>query len=263
MFQSIKRSSVLDEDYLRHMTLNTYRFYRNKFGSKYGELVICNDSKNYWRKDIFPHYKHSRKAKIKDSDLDWSSIFNSMTKIREEVKEIFPYKSITVDRTEADDIISVICKHTRSEKILIISSDKDFQQLHRYENVDQYSPIRKDFLSCDDPEEFLTDHIIKGDTSDGIPNILSDDDVFLMQDKRQKPCGKKKIGIIKENLSEWTGTDKWKRNQSLIDLNSLPKQYESAILAEYDKEPVGKRSNMLNYFIQNKLKNLMPNIEEF
>jgi len=245
------------------MTLNTYRFYRNKFQSKYGELVICNDSFNYWRKDIFPFYKQNRKEKLKSSELDWNEIFSSMSKIREEIKSIFPYKNITVDRTEADDIISVICKHKRDEKILIISSDKDFQQLQRYDNVEQYSPVKREFLICEDPELFLLEHIIKGDSSDGIPNILSDDDVFIMQDKRQKPCGKKKISVIKEELSEWTETDKWKRNQSLIDLNSLPKEYESAILSEYEKDPIGKRSNMLNYFIQNKLKNLMSNIEEF
>tara|TARA_R100001082_G_C4343428_1_gene151187 strand:+ start:388 stop:948 length:561 start_codon:yes stop_codon:yes gene_type:complete len=186
-----------------------------------------------------------------------------MTKIREEVKNTFPYKNITVERTEADDIISVICKNYNDEKMLIVSSDKDFQQLQRYPNVEQYSPIRKDFLVCDDPETFLLDHIIKGDSSDGIPNILSDDDVFTIEDKRQKACGKKRMTTIKEDISQWSNTDHWKRNQSLIDLNLIPEQYQSAIIKEYEKEPIGKRSNILNYFITNKLKNLMSNIEEF
>ena len=264
IFSVAKQEQKIDENFIRHLVLNTYRMVKTKFGDTYGDLVICDDTSNCWRKDCFEHYKANRKKNQDKSAIDWSDVFGVMNIIRNEVRETFPYKCLSVDRVEADDIIAVLSrKYHTSEKILIVSNDKDFQQLQRYENVDQYSPIRKDFLSCDNPEEFLTDHIIKGDSSDGIPNILSDDDVFLMQDKRQKPCGKKKIGIIKESLSEWTGTDKWKRNQSLIDLNSLPKQYESAILAEYEKEPVGKRSNMLNYFIENKLKNLMPNIEEF
>ncbi len=245
------------------MTLNTYRLYRNKFRSNYGELIICNDSKNYWRKDIFPYYKHGRKSKLKNSELDWDSIFNTMTKIKEEVKTNLPYKNLTVNRTEADDIISVICKNVRDEKILIVSSDKDFQQLQRYDNVEQYSPLKKEFLVCDDPETFLVDHIIKGDTTDGIPNILSDDDVFTIKEKRQKPCGKKKMNEIKEDLSEWSTTDKWKRNQTLIDLNNIPSEYQSAIMVEYESHKPVDRSGMLNYFIDNRLKNLMSNIEEF
>jgi len=87
--------------------------------------------------------------------------------------------------------------------------------------------------------------------------------VFIQEDKRQKPCGKKKIGIIREELSEWTSTDKWNRNQQMIDMTMIPEDVENTILLEFNKEPVGKRSNILNYFIQKNLKYLMNYIEEF
>lgn len=198
------------------------------------------------------------------SDIDWSSIFNVLDSIKKEVKETFPYKNLRVERTEADDIIGVICEEYHDkEKILIISNDKDFQQLQKYPNVEQYSPSKKKFLTCNDPENFLIDHIISGDSSDGIPNILSDSDVFVDENKRQKPCGAKKINSIKEDLSEWTKLDNWKRNQNLIDMTKIPSSYRSQILEKFNEEPRQERSHLLNYFIANNLKNLISNIGDF
>ena len=196
--------------------------------------------------------------------MNWNEFYDIMNVIHDEIIHNLPYKNLQINDAEADDIIAIISKHNHTnEKILIVSSDKDFQQLQRYSDVYQYSPIKKDFLTCEDPENFLLEHIIKGDSSDGVPNILSDDDVFVKEDKRQKPCGKKKIEIVKSELSEWNETDNWNRNQLMIDMNMIPEGVEKTILDEYNKEPTGKRSNILNYFIQNKLKILMEHIEEF
>jgi len=264
LFHASKSEEGLTEDLVRHLILNMYRMYRTKFSNEYGEIIICNDGRRYWRKEEFPQYKANRKKQRKTSSVDWDTFYDIMNVIQEEIINNLPYKNLQIDNAEADDIIAIISKHNHNnEKILIISSDKDFQQLQRYPNIYQYSPIKKDFLICEDPENFLLDHIIKGDSSDGIPNILSDDDVFIQEDKRQKPCGKKKIHAIKEELSEWTSTDNWSRNQLMIDMTMIPHEVEKHILIEFEKEPIGKRSNILNYFIQNKLKILMESIEEF
>ena len=264
LYQALKIDSEINEDMVRHILLNTYRMYRTKFGNKYGEIVICHDGGKYWRKDIFPHYKANRKKSRDSSDLDWNKIHDIMDKLYEEFYNTFPYKNIKIKRVEADDIIAILCKkyHTE-EKILIVSSDKDFQQLQKYPNVKQYNPLKKGFIECEDPEGFITEHILKGDYSDGIPNILSDDDTFIMEDKRQKPCGKKRIAKIRENLGEYTSLENWNRNQQLIDFNYIPDEIRELILIEYDKDPVGQRNNILNYFIDKRLRNLMQHIEEF
>jgi len=264
LFHAVKSENGLTEDLVRHLVLNMYRMYRKRFSAEFGEIIICNDGREYWRKNSFPQYKANRKKQRKSSSVDWSEFYGIMNVIQDEVIKTFPYKNLQINDAEADDIIAIISKHNHNnEKILIVSSDKDFQQLQRYENVYQYSPIIKDFLICEDPENFLLEHIIKGDSSDGIPNILSDDDVFVEENKRQKPCGKKKINTIKGELSEWTNSNNWNRNQRMIDMNMIPEEVESSILEEYAKEPIGKRSNMLDYFIQKNLKNLMESIEEF
>ena len=207
LFHAIKSENGLTEDLVRHLVLNMYRMYRKRFSAEFGEIIICNDGREYWRKNSFPQYKANRKKQRKSSSVDWSEFYGIMNVIQDEVIKTFPYKNLQINDAEADDIIAIISKHNHNnEKILIVSSDKDFQQLQRYENVYQYSPIIKDFLICEDPENFLLEHIIKGDSSDGIPNILSDDDVFVEENKRQKPCGKKKINTIKGELSEWTNS---------------------------------------------------------
>jgi len=258
------RNGDIDEDIIRHMVLNTYRLYRNKFKNKYGELVIANDSKDCWRRDYYPLYKASRRKDQKKSHIDWNEIYRLLNLIREEIKTVFPYKNLAVERTEADDIIAVLVKryHT-TENIVIVSNDKDFQQLQRYPNVSQYSPLKKSMLVCNNPEKFLIDHIIKGDVSDGIPNILSDDDVFMDEDKRQKPCGKKKIGVIKEDLKSYNTTPNWERNNRMINLNMIPEDIESQIIDEFDIEPVHDSGKVFNYFIEKKLRRLMEDIQEF
>tara|TARA_Y100000296_G_C5156964_1_gene249644 strand:+ start:124 stop:960 length:837 start_codon:yes stop_codon:yes gene_type:complete len=264
IFQAMKYSDITDEDLIRHMVLNTYRIYTSKFKNKYGEVVICHDSPDCWRKEVFPQYKHSRRKNQKKSQHDWNAIFSCILKIREEIETIFPWKNVSVPHTEADDIIAILTKQFyHQEPIVIVSNDKDFQQLQRYENVKQYSPLKKSFLKCDNPEKFLIEHIIKGDASDGIPNILSDDNVFVEENKRQKPCGDKKASLIMENLNEWNTSDNWKRNQTLVDLNQIPSHTEQEILKAYNLCTPTTDGKIFDYFVKHKLTKLLENVEEF
>jgi len=119
-------------------------------------------------------------------------------------------------------------------------------------------------LDCADPEDFLFEHIVKGDSGDGIPNILSDDDVFVVEGKRQKPCGAKKINQLREDRETIESTRNWNRNKILIDLSEIPEEMEDRIMQHWYYEPiVGSRSKIFNYFVEHKLKNLMGDIQEF
>lgn len=264
LFARLKNVDEIEEDMVRHIVLNTLRIYKKRFQSEYGELVLTYDGGKYWRKDIFPYYKAARKEKQNNDEYDWNRIFGVINKIRDEVEEIFPYKTIRIDHLEADDVIAVLTKNFHDqEKIMIVSSDKDFQQLQRYENVKQYSPKVKGLITNNEPEKYLIRHIIKGDISDGIPNIISDDDTFVNPDKRQKPCGEKKISAITEELETWTNNDNWIRNQKLVDFNQIPDWVEERVLQVWNEPIEGRRSLLFNYFVQNKLKMLMEDIQDF
>ena len=263
-----KRDSV-EPGMVRHMILNSLRMYRQSFFEEYGELVICYDSKHYWRRDYYPEYKASRKKTRDSSGHDWDDIFEFLNMMKEEIKDNFPYKVLEVYGAEADDIIATLCHELEFDngKTLILSGDKDFVQLQKYKNVSQYSPITKKFVNGIDPNEYLYEHILKGDTGDGVPNVLSPDNTFV-DGLRQKPLSKKKI-------AEWAGpmcehvlpTDEvkrnYQRNKKLIDLTQSPNELFMECKKAYDDAPEGDRSKLLNYFIKNRLQELTNSIGDF
>ena len=270
MHLNMNKRTEPDGDMVRHMILNSLRMYRSRFFEEFGELVLCYDSKHYWRRDFFPLYKHNRKKGREESSHDWDSIFECLNEIKTELKDVFPYKFLEVLGAEADDIIGVLCGELEYDngKTLIVSGDKDFIQLQKYKNVSQYSPITKKFVNGEDPVRYLQEHILKGDTSDGVPNVLSPDHTFY-EGIRQRPLGKKKINawIDAEDLTEMLPNDEarrnYQRNKKLIDLDATPNELFTEILKEFQNAPEGDRSKLLNYFMQKRLKNLTESIGEF
>ena len=266
MHLHMSKSKEPDGNMVRHMILNSLRMYRTRFSSEYGELVLCYDSKHYWRRDYFPEYKSGRRKSREKDDKNWDAIFLCLNEIKDELKENLPYKFLEVYGAEADDIIGILCA-TISEEIMIISGDKDFIQLQRYPNVKQFSPITKKSVNGANPGGYLKEHIFRGDTSDGIPNVLSPDNTFT-DGLRQKPLGKKKIASwMEHDFDDVAPNDEvkrnYQRNRKLIDLTYTPEELTREIINTYNEAPFGDRSKLLNYFIQKRLKNLTESIGEF
>ena len=195
-----------------------------------------------------------------------------MNKIREELKEYFPYPVIHVDRAEADDVIGTLCYQFGSvlgdgaERILILSGDKDFAQLQRFSNIDQFDPVRKKKIKIGNAENFLLEHIIKGDPGDGIPNILSDDDVFIMTNKRQKPVTKKKMDEIKDKIAKnnLNGINRnYHRNKYIIDLSHVPNNIKETVLEQYNQQANKEKKSLMPYFMKYRLKNLLESMGDF
>ncbi len=260
--------SSVDENLVRHMILNTIRTYVKKFKESHGpEVIIACDNRNYWRRDVFPHYKAGRKKARAASGHDWSSIFESLNKIREELKESSPYKVIDVDGAEADDVIgTLVQKYSANEKVMILSSDKDFAQLQRYPNVEQFSPILKKFVKEPFPLIQLKQLIIRGDKGDGIPNILSSDDVFVAGG-RQKPITESKIiKWLNQDPKEFCNDEMFRnysRNEIMIDLTKVPDSLKQNILNTYEAAKGKTKQEFMNYMIANRLKNLLEVAHEF
>ncbi len=266
MVQINGRNAVeLSEDLVRHMVLNSLRGHYKRFRKEYGEMIIACDSGNVWRREVFPNYKAGRKKVRDKSGHDWTTIFEIMSKIKNELKEHMPYKVIEIDTAEADDIIAVLVKKYINQKILILSGDKDFIQLHN-NRVKQYNPVLSKFVGQGEtPSIYIKEHILKGDRSDGIPNVLSDDDVFI-EGRRQRPLTKKKIASwVDEVFPTFTEEEQknYDRNRKLIDLSLIPPELEAKIYNEFDEVKVAHRSKILNYFITRKLKTLIEVIDEF
>lgn len=264
----------LDENLLRHMILNSIRMYRAKFRNEYGEVVICCDAGNNWRKEVFPQYKYKRKKSREDSPFDWGTIFDVLNKVRDEIAENFPYKVMHIDRCEADDIIAQLAIHTQEfgnyEKVMIVSSDKDFAQLQVMDNVHQYSPMKKNRIVEKNPRRELLKHILTGDASDGVPNVLSDDDCFV-EGRRQRPVRSKLIENVllsedpvnNEHMTEDMKRN-FSRNKKMIDLWELPSDLKREIINTFEnQDPIENNSKVLNYLIQNNCRRLIEDIGDF
>jgi len=262
---NMRKSNEVDEGMVRHMILNSIRLYRQQFTKEYGEVILTYDSKHYWRREYFPNYKAGRKKSREKDNKDWDKIFGVLNKIKAEFKDNLPYKYLEVYGAEADDIIATLCKNFQDEKIMIVSGDKDFIQLHKYPNVKQYSPILKKYVNGHNPDTYIKEHILKGDTSDGVPNVLSQDNTFI-DGIRQRPLGRKKIetwlDIHIDDLPEEVKRN-YQRNDKLINLDNVPEELEKEIMVDFCEAPCGDRSKLLNYFIQSRLKNLTSEIGEF
>lgn len=278
----IKISEGIDKELVRYMVLNSLRMYFQKFCAEYGpEVVLCYDSKRYWRREFFPFYKGNRKKDREKSNFNWSEIFEVLNELRDEIRENMPYKVMDVDGSEADDIISVLTKNISiknirlqkdmqpCEKVLVLSGDKDFIQLQKYPWLKQYNPILKKYICGIDPKEYIIEHVLKGDKSDGIPNYLSEDDTFVER-KRQKPLSKKTLEkITKLSPEQFCNEEQlhfYNRNLTLIDFSYIPKEIEDSILdSYYSLIPAGSDqiNKMYSYFMKHKLSSLIEKIEEF
>ena len=265
---------------LRHMILNTIRSYNKRYRDEYGDTIIACDNRHYWRREIFPYYKAGRKTSRESSGMDWSSIFDALNIVREELDEVFPYPVINIDGAEADDVIGTLAEYSQTigeesvlfgditpDPFLIVSGDHDFQQLQKYSNVKQWAPAQKKWVKIKQPaHEVLLEHIIRGDKGDGIPNMLSADDCFV-QGVRQRPIRKTLIAEwVKQKPEQFITGDMaagYNRNSQLVDLTKTPQEIKDAIINSYEAQTNKDKSHLLNYFIKNKMKHMIDVIDEF
>ena len=279
--RELKGNEVEVKNLIRHVTLSTIKSYKKKYGKEYGNVVICCDGRKYWRKEFFQHYKGMRKTNREKSDLDWGLIFDTLSEMRKDLATYFPYKVLHVDRAEADDIIAVLTKYAQEneliqqglveepQKILILSSDKDFKQLQLYPSVKQWSPMQKKYVTATKKEiiEHKIEHIVKGDAGDGVPNILSKDDVFMIGE-RQKPMSAKRLQEFFAEGYKACKTDderrNWHRNATLVDFEHIPADVNDEIVSAYiNNKPTGDKMAIMQYLIDNKCRLLLDELEDF
>lgn len=270
---SQNKNQKLDEGLIRHMILNTLRMYNMKFKAKYGKLIVVCDGGS-WRRDVYPEYKASRRKNRAEgtSGHDWTEVFRIMNLVREEIIESMPYQVLQFDNVEADDIIATLVEATQEfgqhDDVMIVSADKDFIQLQRYDNVKQFSPMTKKLVTDKNPSVYLFEHILKGDSSDGVPNVLSADDVFT-SGGRQTPLTAKKIAewsLAKNTLAETMPSEVYRnfvRNRQLIDLSYIPERISKMILDGHNASPQKGNAKVLNYLISKRCNLLIGCASEF
>ena len=267
----VQRLNV-DENLIRHMILNSIRMYRQKFQNEYGEVVIVADGAGNWRRDVFPQYKYKRRKNREESSIDWNEAFRIINMVRDEIRDHFPYKVMHMPKCEADDVIAKLALETQEfgkhEPVMIISADHDFIQLHKYDNIKQYSPMLKKFVKDKNPRLYSMTHIFKGDGGDGVPNVLSDDNVFV-DERRQTPVTKKKLDVWleAEDLQKVMGDTIYRnylRNKKMIDLTETPDFIKEQIINNFEsQDPKKNKGKVFPYLVQKRCKRLVECVQEF
>ena len=262
----------VEENLLRHMILNSIRMYRQKFQNEYGEVVVVADGAGNWRRDVFPQYKHKRRKNREESKIDWNEAFRIINMVRDEIRDHFPYKVMHQPNCEADDVIAQLSLETQEfgkhEPVMIVSADHDFIQLHKYENIKQYSPMLKKYVKDNNPRLYSQTHIFKGDGGDGVPNVLSDDNVFV-EDRRQSPVTKKKIEawLNAKDLQKAMGDTIYRnylRNKKMIDLTETPPAIREEIINNFEsQDPMRNKGKVFPYLVQKRCKRLLECVQEF
>lgn len=274
-------------DLSRHSIIASLVGYKKKHGATYGELVIACDSNDYWRTDVFPQYKATRKASKETSDIPWDKVYYGINTVRQELIDNFPWKTLHVPKCEGDDIIAVMTKFVQENQlstsgifdepqpVLIVAADTDDVQLTQFDGVRQWCPLQKKFLtklSKVDLKKFMIEHIVKGDVGDGVPNIHTRDDFFVTKEEGERqrsvtqnmldlvfeygidgidrfPRLKKEIDIIKKNGKPGKGKIEESDEDFNIRISDIKTRYNrNSRLVIFDHIPTNIRDSIISHY---------------
>ena len=265
-----KLGEDLTKENFRIGLLNSLLTFVKKFKFDYGTDIVVALDGNSWRRGAFTHYKFKRKEQRKKDKHDWKEIHNFFDEIIDEFKEVLPYKFLRLEGAEGDDIVAVLARYTK-EKVIIIGSDKDYMQLQLDDNVYQYCPMKDDFLSEEkkDIPFILFHHIMKGDSSDGIPSVINPSNCFF-EGVRQKPLTEIYIAECfeeakKNNLETFLGEEKYKRfkeNKNLIDFRCIPEELQNRIIESFENYGDIK-NDMYKYIAEKNIPQFFDEINNF
>lgn len=269
----------INVEQMRHLVLSTLKFNALKFKKEgYTEIFICVDNakKGYWRKSVASYYKANRSISREANEWDWEGIFNGLHTVVDEISENLPYYVINVDHAEADDGIAVLTEYFSklNYKIMIVSSDGDFTQLHKFPNVRQWSPIQKKFVVPKiDPYMDKLIKVVKGDKKDNVASIKVRGDFHTTKQpgERSPSVYKKELDALSllltdEEIKSVLPEDQWNRfkeNRILIDFDYIDENIKQEILKCYTEYKLPKRNKIYSYFVKNGLVKLINEINNF
>lgn len=284
-----KNPSDQSKAMIKHTIYNSLRYNFMAHKKKYGHMILACDHGS-WRRDVFPNYKCQRRAaKEKDtSGINWTFVEEVKQEMYDEINKCFPFLIINVKKCEGDDIIGVMAKHltetvftppdifgsTEPSPILVISTDRDNLQLHKYKNVKQWSPIEKKLITPPiSYKHSLIEKIVKGESgggSDSIPNIKMGDNTFV-DGIRQKPIATTYLQAFIDSDSPidvcLTEEEKrnYRRNEELVSFEKIPLTIQESIISCYNEQKQRRHSKMefMNYLTRNKMPNLLSQITDF
>lgn len=247
----------------------------DKLCPKYGNTIVaCCDHKSPWRADFFAPYKAERKIRRAESGIDWRYVRTGFRACEDALHACTDVVVVRVQGAEGDDCISVVADRNQYDKdrmslgglaiggdepTVIVSSDKDYGQIP---NVDRFDPRKGIFLPYN-PQAALAAIVIDGDRTDGVPNVISDDDTFIVSGKRQNTMTAVRRSKLEAMYYAGDFEDRpatkdlpathWNRNRWLVDFKFIPPSVQSDIMDEFDAARTKKRDPAFEYLFEHNM----------
>lgn len=262
-----KEDIIENPKMIAHLLCSMLLSVSNKFGaSKNNPLVLAIDSKNNWRKEYYDANKTSfleyenlsyKGQRVKDDTIDWKEIYSTMDTLISALDKYSDFQILSIDKAEADDIIAIASKeYSKTQKVFIITSDKDLKQCIIPNLVEMYDPIKQIFIPELDIEKFKKIHCMIGDKSDNILAI--------------KPrLGEKTAEKMYSDLDTILATNpemkkRYTFNNFLIDFSNIPVIIESEIKKQLENKYLNFNAmNLLSEFQKLDLKQMSEKISKF
>jgi len=266
---------------IKHIILNQLLGFKRRFG---GQLIICCDSRKYWRKAEFPHYKGHRKYSRDGGFLDWEMVYEVLDEMKKELTEFFPYKVLEVDGAEADDIIPVLISYFDENElvntglieepvdVVIVSTDGDYSQLQKYRQVKQWNNVTKKMLVSKNPKQDLIGYICQGQTKDNIPNVCTNDkwsaDRAANIATRASPFKTSRLlDFYNKGYDACLNEDEqrnYRRNELLLDFDKIPSVVYNDIIRVYQTtEITSSKKKIYDYLNSKRMKLLIASHSDF
>ena len=261
IFDPNDKKKVIETNY----EILKYRMFDSIYKSLYkvkdvGEIVLAVDARRSWRKLYWTKYKANRKSAREKIDLDWDEYYQMYDSFMLEIKENLPFKVIKIEDCEADDVIGSLCLD-KPQEFYIISTDKDFLQLSS-PRVKIFNPLKKVHVEHPNPELFIVEQSLCGQSKDNIYNVKTPLDF---------PDGKRKPGfgakayekVIATGLDKWLDEnklrDRYEFNRNLMDFSRIPQEIKRRINREYDNYVKPSPDNIYPFIKNNKWPEYLSN----
>ncbi len=142
------------------------------------QIIVACDYGRSWRKDVDKEYKANRKeAREKQTDIDWKNLFSRFNELIDKIQLGTSWHVVKEWHFEADDFMAVACRYYNDKEVVLVTFDKDVEQLAIYDNVKIFSPLKKykgkngGYKYVKDPYKVLASKIQK-EVSDNLVNPI-------------------------------------------------------------------------------------------
>lgn len=261
-----------------HIALTTLNKYFKQY-IPHKRVVMAFDCGS-WRKQYVidncvttKEYKGNRRQNMTQSQLaKYESFKTHLNEFEQMMRSYTTILTLSGPNLEADDLIAGFVQMHPDDNIVIITADSDMAQLFKHQNVNIVSPITDKPQKLDkfnnDPEYYLYQKCIRGDSTDNIPSAYP----RVKQTRIEKSYNDlfERANLMKET---WTDQNKkvmsvermFKDNQALIDLEKQPQDIRDLIFSTIENElKVNKHFSLfhiLKFLGRNELVKIKDNID--